>query len=34
MGQHCYHQAAVTADHDRAAKALGSQAADVITQAM
>lgn len=33
MGQHCYHQATVTADHDRAAAALGSQAADVITQA-
>ncbi len=33
MGQHCYHQAAVTADRDRAAAALGSQAADVIRQA-
>ena len=33
MGQHCHHQAAVTADRERAAEALGSQAADVITQA-
>ena len=33
MGQHCHHQAAVTADRDRAVGALGSQAADVITQA-
>ena len=33
MGQHCHHQATVTADRDRAVEALGSQAADVITQA-
>jgi DNA-binding CsgD family transcriptional regulator len=33
MGQHCYHQAAVTADRERAAEALGSQAADVTRQA-
>jgi ATP/maltotriose-dependent transcriptional regulator MalT len=33
MGQHCYHQAAVTADRERAAEALGSQAADIISQA-
>jgi DNA-binding CsgD family transcriptional regulator len=33
MGQHCHHQAAVTADRERAIEALDSQAADVITQA-
>jgi len=33
MGQHCHHQATVTADRDRADEALGSQAANVITQA-
>jgi DNA-binding CsgD family transcriptional regulator len=33
MGQHCYHQAAVAADRERAAEALGSQAADVTRQA-
>jgi predicted ATPase/DNA-binding CsgD family transcriptional regulator len=32
-GQHCHHQAAVTADRERAAEALGSQAADVTRQA-
>jgi DNA-binding CsgD family transcriptional regulator len=32
-GQHCHHQAAVTADRERAAEALGSQAADIIEQA-
>jgi predicted ATPase/DNA-binding CsgD family transcriptional regulator len=32
MGQHCYHQKAVTADRERAIEALGSQAADVIKQ--
>jgi predicted ATPase/DNA-binding CsgD family transcriptional regulator len=33
MGQHCHHQAAVMADRERAAEALGSQAADIIRQA-
>src|SRR5438874_13320483 len=33
MGQHCYHQAAVAADRERAAEALGSQAADITRQA-
>jgi len=33
MGQHCYHQVAVATDGERAAEALGSQAADVIKQA-
>jgi DNA-binding CsgD family transcriptional regulator len=32
MGQHCYHQAVVTADRERA-EALESQAADIIRQA-
>ena len=33
MGQHCHYQAAVTADRERAAEALGSQAADVTRRA-
>jgi DNA-binding CsgD family transcriptional regulator len=33
MGQYCWHQATVTADRERAAEALGGQAADVIRQA-
>ena len=33
MGQHCYYRAATAADRERAVEALGSQAADIITQA-
>jgi predicted ATPase/DNA-binding CsgD family transcriptional regulator len=33
MGQHCPHQATATADRERAAEALGSQAAEITAQA-